>query len=77
MSEIKWPKLKRDHVGCTVKTIKPIRNGWGEIPLGTICTVTYSRNGLSLDSDLCACCGLTASVSRVDYASVELLSVND
>lgn len=71
---MKWPKLKRDHIGLTVKTLTILRNGFCEIPAGTICTVTYSRGGLHLLSDPCKLCGIRISITKVSYKNVELIN---
>jgi len=68
------PRLKRDWIGRKVRTLVELKNGYVRIPAGTVMTVTYSRAGLSLESDPCEHCGVRASVNRVSERGVELLS---
>jgi len=70
-----WPKLTRDHVGATVKTLRELQNGWCTIAIGTVATVTYSRAGLSLSTEPCKCCGVRVLISRVPYTDVELIAI--
>ncbi len=67
-------KLKRDWVGATVETPKPIRNGMGSMPAGTHCVVKENYKGLSLESDPCPHCGIQFYVTRVSEESVIVLS---
>lgn len=72
------PKLKRDYVGKTVRTKRPMRNSMVTIPAGTIAAVKYRpRTGADLESKPCSCCGLSANISRVedsDFVFVEPVS---
>ena len=72
---MKWPKLKRDHVGLMVKTLKTLKNGYCEIPPGTICMVTYSRGGLHLTSKPCKNCGIRVMITKVSYNDVKLIAL--
>ena len=68
-----WPKLKRDHAGCIVKTLIPIKTRMHEIPVGTVFTITRAYMGLNMTSKPCECCGVSVRVSRVSYTDVELI----
>ena len=72
-----WPKLKRDHVGLTVKTLVALRNSYCEIPADTICKVTYSRAGLHLISEPCKCCGIRIMILKVSYKDVKLIALKE
>ena len=39
--EVKPPKLKIDWKGCTVRTVRDIKNSFFAIPAGTIATITH------------------------------------
>lgn len=59
--------------GRKVRTLNPLRNGWGEIPAGTIATITRKHGGFNLLTEPCPRCGLRASISKVPYTDVVLL----
>ena len=72
-SDSKWPKLKRDHIGLRVKTIRELKNGYVKIPIGTLCTITYSHGGLNLETDECPCCKVKIFIRKVPYSYIELI----
>lgn len=63
-------KRVRDWVGMTVETTRDIANGWGTIPAGTRCVVTYAYAGLSLRCDPCECCGAQMTIKSVSSSAV-------
>lgn len=69
-----WPKLKRDHAGLIVKTVSPLRNGFMEIPAGTVCKVRNAHGGLDLQTEPCEKCGVSVFIRKVGYSSVVLIS---
>lgn len=69
----KKPRLKRDWVGRKVRTVVMMRNGNMEIPIGTVCEVTYNRGGLTLKTEPCDCCGVAIYITRVPERDVRLL----
>lgn len=70
---VKRPKLKRDWVGRQVRTKRVMRNGNVSFPAGTVCTVTYNRAGLSLETEPCGACGVRIYITKVGELDVELL----
>lgn len=70
---MKRPRLKRDWVGLTVKTVATLRNRNIEIPAGTTCTVTYNRAGLTLKTEPCAHCGVSVYIKKVPERDVDIV----
>lgn len=62
-----------DWVGMRLKSKHRVKNGWAELPAGTLWTVTYARSGLSIESDACSCCGIKVYVRGVDPRDFEVL----
>lgn len=69
------PALKRDWIGRKVRTLREIRSHVQNMPAGTIATVTYNRGGLTLQTERCACCGISAYIRGVEESAVELLPI--
>jgi hypothetical protein len=69
----KWPKLKRDYDGLLVKVIKTLKNGYVEVPAGTICKITNAHGGLDLISMPCPSCGIKVIIRKVHQSYVELI----
>lgn len=67
------PNRKCDWMGLVVESRRDLKSGWMRKPAGTLWLVTYNRSGLSLESEPCACCGLQASISRVDPTDVKVV----
>ncbi|MGX5885196.1 hypothetical protein MJ546_33715, partial [Burkholderia gladioli] len=64
-------KLIRDWLGMRVRTKRVMRNGYVEIPAGTLATVDGIGVGLELKIDPCSCCGMRAYISRIHGNDVE------
>ena len=64
---------ERELLGRKVRTLAPLKNGWGIIPTGTIATITRKYSGFSLQAEPCPTCGLCVIISRVQYNRVELI----
>lgn len=71
---MKRPKLKRDWIGLTVKTVCELRNGYTCIPPGTVCKVADYCRGLKLKTAKCPHCGLAAYITRVPERDVVIVS---
>ena len=67
------PKLKRDWVGLTVKSLTPLRNGRYIIPAGTWFKVERNHNGLHLWSLGCHSCGIRVFINHVSERAVEIM----
>jgi hypothetical protein len=70
------PGYKRvcDWIGKTVRTTEVLKNGWMEIPIGTVCAVTDARSGLRLCTDPCAHCGVRVYINKVPPHTVEMIN---
>jgi len=68
---MEWPKLKRDRVGMTCRTLVELKNGSMVIPAGTICTVDGWSRGFRLLGEKCSHCGIRVYISRVPENDVE------
>ncbi|WP_141755119.1 hypothetical protein [Burkholderia plantarii] len=64
-------KLIRDWKGMRVRTLRVMRNGYVEIPAGSLATVTGIGVGLELKIDPCPCCGMQAYIVRIHGSDVE------
>lgn len=62
---MKGPKRVKDWVGNYVKALRPIRNGLGEMPAGTIYRVSAS-SGMTVwfEALPCKCCGFKFHFSQ-------------
>lgn len=67
------PKLKRDWVGLTVKSLTPLRNGRYSLPAGTLFKVERNWKGLHLWSLGCDSCGVKVFISHVNEDAVEIM----
>lgn len=68
------PKKKGDYKGRLVRTKIAMKNGWGEIPPGTIATITsQSPKGSSIEAVACDCCGMKAIMSRIGAEYIEFI----
>lgn len=54
---IEKPKLIRDYEGGYMRFGRPIKNGWGEMPTGTVFKITSSGITAHFESMPCDCCG--------------------
>ncbi|MFM2588196.1 hypothetical protein [Vibrio sp. TBV020] len=71
---IPHPKLKRDYTGRTIRTVRTLKNGWGEIPSGSIGVIRHqSPKGSSIEFDLCSCCTVKPTISGVTMDDIEFL----
>jgi len=66
-------KRKMDWEGLKVVSNHRIKNGYGELPKGTVYTVNSYSRGLSLSSEACKCCDFKLNVARVDISSVTII----
>lgn len=63
-----------DYKGLIVRSKRQIKNGNYLAPSNTLFLVDgLSRNGLSLTTDKCSCCGMQMFVTGVKASSVEIL----
>ncbi len=60
---MKRPKLVRDWVNGYVKSLKPVSNGQGSMPKGTIFQITSAGIKAHFKSFPCNCCGFQFSFS--------------
>lgn len=51
--------------GKKVASLVPIANGLGELPAGSVFSVTRKFKGFSLTSEPCKCCGVSLRVTYV------------
>lgn len=68
MNETQYVHTK---IGDRVRTLRDMHSGWGVIPAGSTATVTYKRNGFTLQFDACEHCGMRPTISRVAPSAVE------
>jgi hypothetical protein len=61
----------------TVRTNRVLRNGWMEIPAGTLCRITDKRGGFKLETEPCKCCGVRVYISKVLPEDVDVVSIGD
>lgn len=66
-------KRKSDYEGLRAKSIIPLSNSLGCVPIGTTFIVENWSRGLELRSESCNCCGFSFRVSRVSEDSIELI----
>jgi hypothetical protein len=59
--------------GKQVKSLFSLRNGYIELPAGTVYTITRKYQGFNLISTGCIHCGGKQNISRVSYRDIELL----
>lgn len=73
------PALKRDYVGRRIRTTKALRNGYVEIPIGSLGVIDAQRpRGSTITFEACTACRMRAIISRVsstDFEFVEATSV--
>jgi hypothetical protein len=78
MRVVPHPKLKRDYPERTVRTTRPMSNGYVAIPAGSIAVITsQSSRGSTLKIKPCACCGMAAIISRIDAGDIEFIELGD
>ena len=58
------PKLVRDWKGGYVKALTRVRNGWGEMPAGTVYKIESAGITAHFKSLPCPCCGFKFSFTR-------------
>lgn len=56
-----------------VRSLRKLRNGFAEMPVGTIYKVDSALGGLSLSSEPCKCCGMEQFIRRVHPRDVEIV----
>ena len=66
-------KPARFWAGKKVKSLCMIKNGWAELPAGTVFKIRGKMKGFDLVSDPCKTCGLKVSISRVGPEELELM----
>ena len=59
-------------VGRKVISTQALRNGYAELPAGTVFTVQRKLNGYHVESDPCRTCGVKIRMSNVPWHAVEL-----
>lgn len=68
------PRLKRDYVGRRVRTTKMLRNGYAELPAGSLAVVVeQSKKGSSLRFDRCTCCGVSIFMTGIGADVIEFV----
>lgn len=74
-----WPKRQRDWPGLKVRTNKPMRNAYAELPAGHRMTIDHVTHGnaLHLKGEPCKCCGVAIRISRVAWFDLELIQPCD
>lgn len=73
-----YPKLKRDWKYKKIRTTAVLKNGWGEIPIGSIGYICYQGpKGSNLSFKTCVCCGLKASINQVSQDKFEFIELLD
>lgn len=70
-------EYKKARAGLRLRTLRPLRNGWGTIPTGTLVTVTFKRGGFTVQGDPCECCGVRVSMTHVDASEVAIAGPED
>lgn len=69
----KWQRKNNDWwTQQKVVTIEVVGNSNQQIMKGSVCTVSYKYNGLTLDSPPCPTCGMRISITRVPYRKLVL-----
>jgi hypothetical protein len=61
--------------GRRARVVDVIRNGYAELPVGAVVTVTGKLSGLAIASEKCQSCGVRVFVSKVDPGKLELLPI--
>lgn len=64
----------REFLGRKVRSNAVIRNGYMELPEGTLFSVQRKHNGLHLVSDPCETCGIKVYVHNVNPDRVDLIN---
>ncbi len=59
--------------GRQVRTLVQLKNGWAEIPAGTLATIIRKRKGFVLETVACPHCGVKVYISHVGPARVDLV----
>lgn len=59
--------------GRKARTTRALRNGYAEIPAGTVVTITGKLGGLAIETEKCRSCGVRVFVNRVEPDAVILL----
>lgn len=67
-------KRVSDWKGLQVRSIAPVKNGFAEMPIGTLYKVTNALGGLTLQSAPCKCCGMEMFIRGVHPRSVEVVT---
>ena len=57
--------------GRSVRSLVALRNGYGELPAGTIYEVRDKRSGFGLRSEPCGHCGFQQNINKVRPEEVE------
>lgn len=59
--------------GKKVISLRKLRNGWSELPAGTVFTIEDKSGGFSLQSDPCKCCGVRVYIRKVHPSAVDIV----
>lgn len=68
-------KRKMDWDGLIVQSYGRMKNGWADLPAGTLFRVESSHNGLTIVSRPCECCDIKVSISKVHRMDVTILEI--
>lgn len=69
------PKLKRDYYGKTVRTLRPMNNGYTCTPAGSIALVVGTANSIGLIFSKCPHCGVQTKISKVNSRDLEFIEL--
>ncbi len=76
MNVQEYRKMTKEQLkGRKVRTNVPLSTRVMEIPVGTILTIAGKSNGLELESEACAHCGVKVYIRKVEPYMVDLLPV--
>ena len=69
----KGMKRARDWIGQRVELVRPVGNGYCELPAGYVGMITnQAPGGLNFEGEQCGCCKVKPRVTRLGYHSVRL-----
>lgn len=67
-------EYRKARAGLRVRSLRPFRNGLGNMPEGTTFTVLGKRSGFDLLADPCDCCGFQFRIRKIDPRDVEVIT---
>lgn len=73
-SERYW--TRNDWIGRRVRTTRPLKNGYMEIPEGTICEIGDKFGKFRLKTEPCSHCGVAIFINGIDRYDFVLLPLN-